>query len=318
MRLIMTLPTNYWASVGDRDPELWLASSVSNFVQTKPESSIVFYQFENSDLQQKTIPNDSTGNVFAAIIGSTVFIARGRYVYTVGSLNVLEMVFDLGTGVASGVWADDTNVWVATDKGTCVSRDLGWTWTLFHEFSAAGPGWFTKTGSDNVWGTSDLSFAQEVPFPLRLNNSGLLYKEGGWANWFQETPIDTTFTEIKETDTHALSPNGRYLVTIVPNGVALYLNVWNSARFAAWCRQTSDGCRERYGRYCNEFKTIDDGCKTDTPGPDSPNEGLSTLTIVLISLAGLGVVAAILYAVLKKRKARSFASPTSSPISSGP
>lgn len=95
--------------------DLWLVPSFDglSFVQTTQSPPMLYCQLGwSAILQERAIPNDSTGHIYAAVLRNTVFIARGKFLYTVGSLNELNMIGELKTGVATGVWADDQVVWV--------------------------------------------------------------------------------------------------------------------------------------------------------------------------------------------------------------
>ena len=153
---------------------------------------------------------------------------------------------------------------------------------------------------------------EAVGYPLRLNNGGLLYSDANqWANAYQDQTKDDKYTVIEATDAAALSPNGQYLLTQEDGVVTLYLNVWNSAKFAAWCKAGANNCQAAYARYCQQFKG-DPGCKTSTPdGPDEPDadgpddaKSFPALATILIVVAGLGLIGAFLYWWLRKRKSK--------------
>jgi len=304
-----------WIAVGrpDADSELNTSFDGQTFVQANPNSPDYHYKIGTATLKTKTLPAGDDGTVYSAVWGRTlphtIFIARGKKLYAVGSLNIEHMVFELsgdaGT-VVTGLWADTQTLWLSTDKGTLMSSDGAWTWAELNNVFAVGPGLFVKPNDARIFAHSDESFAEAVGYPLLLNNGGLLYSDvNAWATGYQEQTRDDQVTTIEATDTAALSPNGQYLLTQADGVVALYLNVWNSAQFAAWCKAGGNDCQAAYARYCQLFKT-DARCKASTPkDPDDPKGGLPPLAIVLISIVGLGLIGALLSFVLKKRKSKS-------------
>ena len=305
--------TEDWVGIGPDDVSWWLVPSFDgrSLVLTGPASNF-HYKIGSADMQTKVA--DGVGSVYGAVLGATVFVARGSNIYTVGSLNVRSLIYTLPAGAATGIWADDLTVWVATTVGTYMSNDAGWTWTVLNDEFAVGPGLFTKPGSASIWTHSDETFSETIGFPLRLTNGGLLANPStGWRNGFEDKTMTTASTEILETTTAALSPNGLYLLTNVNGVITVYLNAWNSAKFAEWCN--SHDCKAGYARYCQAFGTIDPGCRTDTPGgpdipggPDTPNspsptpgKGLSTLAIVMIVLGVLALLIGAGFALLRKK-----------------
>jgi hypothetical protein len=318
-----------WNPIGKPGSALELHTSFDGqtFVQSHPSSPEYYYKIGSAELQTKSLAVDESKDdpVLSAVLGNTIFIARGKKVYSVGSLDHEKVIFNLVGAVATGMWADEQTLWLTTDKSTFMSNNAGWTWTELKNLFAVGPGLFAKPDNVQIWKNSEQSFVQAVGYPLRLTNGGLLYNDvNKWANAYQDKTMNDEFTVIKATDKAVLSPNGLYLLTQEDGVVTLYLNVWNSASFAAWCKVAGNNCQAAYGRYCQEFKT-DPGCKTDTPGgpvnpgpgtpgptpPPDPKKGLPTWAIILISIAGLALIGGILFALLRKPQSRPLSSPLS-------
>ena len=303
-----------WVGIEPNYPGSWLVTSFdgNTIVQTNSSHVQGEFHYKIGPADTQTNIADGSGQVYVAALGDTIFVARDSSISTVGSLNILKLIYTLPTGLTTGVWADDVTVWVATTIGTYMSNDAGWTWTVLLNEFAVGPGLFTKPGSDNIWRNSDEPFSEAIGFPLRLTNGGLLLSPStGWRSGFEDKTMGDAATEILETTTAALSPNRLYLLTNVDGVITLYLNAWNSARFAEWCN--SNDCKAAYARYCQAFGNIDTGCRTDTPGgpgtpitpsPPSttPGKGLSTLAIVMIVLGVLAILIGAFVAYLKNKK----------------
>jgi len=247
------------------------------------------------------------------------FVVRGREIYTVGPLlSKAQLIYSLPTGtVASGMWGDDRTVWVATDKGTYMSSDLGCIWVSQAGSVAVGLGLYTKASDPLIYTNSGATFAESVRFPLRLSNGGRLSgTKKAWGTWFEDRLAAEGSTEVKEGVPATLSLNGLYLVTQKNGVVTLYVNVWNFRSFAIWCRQLNKDCKPSYVKYCEEFQAIDKGCEDKEPGsfpdpgppagapglPDT-STGLSTGTIVGIvisSLVGIGLLVFAIKSLSKK------------------
>jgi hypothetical protein len=278
------------------------------FVQSNPSSPTYHYKIGSAALQTKSLEDESKGNaVRSAVLSNRIFIARGQKVYSVGSLNLERVVFE-AEDVITGLWADAKTLWLTTATGTLMSNDASWTWVELKNVFAIGPGLFSKPGSGTIWTHADESFVEAVGYPLRLTNGGHLYSNANdWAIAYQDNKtMDDKFTTIEATDAVVLSPNGLYLVTQDDGVVTLYLNVWNSTSFSAWCKESGDECVAAYAKYCLEFKG-DPRCKANNPGnggpdPDPSKGGLPTWAIIVISVAGLALISAVLYAVQKSKR----------------
>ena len=298
-----------WVGIEPNYPGSWLVTSFdgNTIVQTNSSHVQGEFHYKIGPADTQTNIADGSGQVYVAALGDTIFVARDSSISTVGSLNILKLIYTLPTGLTTGVWADDVTVWVATTIGTYMSNDAGWTWTVLLNEFAVGPGLFTKPGSDNIWRNSDEPFSEAIGFPLRLTNGGLLSKSPQWRNGFEDKTMTTASTEILATTTAALSPNGLYLLTNVNGVITLYLNAWNSARFAEWC--TSNNCTAGRARYCQAFGNIDPSCKTNTPGgpspPTTPPKNFPVWAIALIVLGGLALIGGLFYAVSWKKKIKS-------------
>jgi hypothetical protein len=296
-----------------QDAALWLVPSFdgNTIVLTRSPFDAnhgeVVYKIGSANTETKEAIGSGT-EVFAAALGDTVFVARGASISTVGSLNVYKLVYTLPSGLATGMWADNVTVWIATTVGTYMSNDAGWTWTFLEDVFAVGPGLFTKTGSANIWTNSDETFSETIGFPLRMTNGGLLSSPStGWRNGFEDKTMNSAYTEILSTTTNALSPNGLYLLTNVGGVITLYLNTWNSAMFSEWCN--SNDCRAGRAKYCQAFGEIDPECKTDTPAgpsppttpPEKPPKNFPVWAIALIVLGGLALIGGLFYATSRKK-----------------
>jgi hypothetical protein len=301
-----------WIPVGKPDPDSELHTSFAGqtFLQSNPRSPDYYYNIGSAGLKSKRLPADDSQDrpVWSAVLDNTIFIARGKKLYSVGSLDVEQVVYELSAGdTVRGLWADAQTLWLSTEKGTFMTSNGAWTWTELNNALAVGPGLFTKPNDGQIWTHSSQPFVEAVGYPLRLNNGGLLYSDvNHWANAYQDKTKDDKYTTVEATDAAALSPNGQYLLTQEDGVVTLYLNVWNSAKFSAWCKAGGD-CQAAYARYCQQFKG-DPGCKTGGPnepdagGPDS--KSFPTLATILIVVAGLGLIGALLYWWLRKRESK--------------
>lgn len=304
-----------WESVGFGGTNLWLVPSFDghSFVLTNLDSpSTFYYKIESANIRSKT--TSGSGAVYAAVLGTTVFVVRGSKIYTVGSLNVLSLIKTLESGAATGIWADDVSVWVSTTTGTYMSNDAGWTWIVLTNKFAVGPGLFTSLGSANIWMNSDETFAEVADmFPLRLTNGGLLSSpQNGWRHSYEDTTANTLSTTISATTAAALSPNGLYLLTNDNGVITLYLNAWNSPKIIAWCRGYGNNCKPGYAKYCQAFGSIDTGCINDTPGGPTPSPSPTPVIpatnyfpswgIALIVLGVVALVIGVIYVVSKKKK----------------
>lgn len=323
----ITSPTTFVA-VGEPGAQFRLHTSFdgNTFVQSNPRSPDFHYQIGSTGLRSGSLgPDDFKDNdLFAAVSGQTILIARGKSVFSIGSLGVRNVIRDLPS-VVVGLWADDATVWVCTDQGTLMSNNLGWTWTELKNQFAIGPGLFAKPDSDNIWAHPDLPFVEGVTYPLRLTNGGHLRDSGTWANAFRDQTMDNTkFTLVQKNDAFAVSPNGLYLLTQKDGVVTLFLNVWNSTSFAAWCKLQGNDCKASYGKYCQEFKDVDSGCKTENPSgpgngpgngpggggssgspkPDKPSSGFPTWAIILLSVLGVGAIVLLVILSQKSKNKR--------------
>jgi hypothetical protein len=283
--------------------------------ETAPRSRVVSYIAGTSTVRVSNLPLENPGNhlMYAGVVGRLFFIVRGRDVYTTGSLGTLVRIhqFDNLT-FATGIFYDETTVWIPTNKGTFMSNDAGCSWVDQKDVFAVGPGLYTTKDSAFIWETTKKPFAQVVGFPLRLNNGGRLYSPvSGWTTWFEDKTMTNAFTEVEEGVPATLSPNGLYLLTQYKGLVNLYLNVWNFGTFPAWCKLNRKECNPAYGKYCELYKDIDSGCKTETPGngddEESDKSTLKTVLTILGVLAGVAALAAAVYFVWKQSKGKTSA-----------
>jgi hypothetical protein len=254
------------------------------------------------------------------------FAVRGREIYTVGSqLSKAQLIHTLPTStVATGMWGDTRTVWVATDRGTYMSSDVGCTWVFQANSFAVGLGLYTKAADELIYTNSAETFVEAIRFPLRLSNGGRLSgTRKAWATWFEDRIATESSTEVKEGVPATLSRNGLFLVTQRDGVVTLYANAWNFRSFGMWCRRSNKDCKPFYAMYCEEYQAIDKGCADEEPGtfpdpgssPGGPGPGggapvapeptkMSTGTIVAIvlgSLAGIGLLVAVIKTLSKKK-----------------
>jgi hypothetical protein len=110
-----------------------------------------------------------SNNLYTAVLGETVFIVRGQNVFTVGSLGG-PIKLHLLEHVATGMWADETALWIATAPQTYLSNDAGWTWIVQPGKVAVGPGLYTTSGA-NLEVSSTVPFVEDH-FPIRLTDKG--------------------------------------------------------------------------------------------------------------------------------------------------
>jgi len=92
--------------------ELHTSFDGNTFVQSNPASAEYYYKIGSAELKTNRLAADESKDhvVRSAVSGNTIFIARGRKVYSVGSLDLERVVFEL-TGdaagdVITGLWAD--------------------------------------------------------------------------------------------------------------------------------------------------------------------------------------------------------------------
>lgn len=282
-------------------------------ILSDPRSRLVWCFIGTQSAKGVSLPVETSGQqnpVFAGVVDRLFFIARGRYVFTAGSLGKLEQNFELAVGTyATGLWVDKTTIWIATNKGTIMSYDAGWTWVEQKDKFAVGPGLYTMIGSNNLSQTADRAFTQSVDFPLYLKDSGLLYNST-WSTWFEDKTMGGESTEVEKGAPSTVSPNGLYLVTQEGGVLNLYLNVWNFPTFLAWCKLEKKECKPAYAKYCELYKDVDqEGCATDTPGRSAKGDGkgMSTINKVLIalgSLAGLVLLIGLINFLVQRSKRR--------------
>lgn len=255
--------------------------------------SKVLCKFGSRVLFQTSLPSDRFANqiLHSAVLDSMVFLVRGPNVYTVGSLNapaLLATLNSVGDGEFGGVWADRTTLWVSGLTSSYMSTDAGWTWTPLFEKWAVGPGVFygnVRSPNPIIELASEPSFEERDHFPLTLHNNGALIGPSGSEHWFRwKEPVKDDSTRIETTETMALSPNGLFLYTRSPQGVKLFLNVWNTPQFAQWCAKNPK-CNKDKSRYCAQFSSIDSRCK---------KAGLPVWAIVLITLGSIALVALLM------------------------
>jgi hypothetical protein len=309
-----------WQYVGQSGTNWNLTSSFdgTQIILTDPKSRLVCYIAGTSTVRVSNLPLENPGNhpVYAAALDRLFFIVRGRDVYSTGSLGTLVRILEFDNlTFATGIFTDEATVWIPTNRGTFMSNDGGVSWVEQKDVFAVGPGLYTTKDSPFIWKTSETPFAQAVEFPLRLNNGGRLYSPvSGWTTWFEDKTMTDAFTTVEEGTPATLSPNGLYLLTQNNGLVTLYLNVWNFGTFPAWCKLNRKECNPAYGKYCELYKDIDRGCKTETPGngdnEESDKSTLKTVLTILGVLAGLAVLAAAIYFVWKQSKGK-FSSPES-------
>ena len=251
-----------------------------------------------------------TGQVYTAVLGSMAFIGQGSVLSTIGSLKSLKQLKQLG-GSCTGVWCDDLVVYVATTVNTFMSYDGGWTWVTQTNKVAIGAGVY-KDVSGKIWSSAQTTFQEDVGFPLRITNSGLLYSST-WKNWYQFTDLDDKLTTIDQETAAAISPNGRYLAT-VGEDVTVYLNVWNLPLFWTWCARNNNVCMDGYRRYCQLVNISPDRCSPiyadeppvdeppvddppvdDRPADDPPASSNNSLKLIVGAIVGIWLVMLILW-----------------------
>lgn len=216
---------NTWTAVGFQDHLLDMSVSFdgSSYVQSKPFSPTFYYKSgSDGTLKTATLPNNDPNRVYTALIGSTIFAAQGKNVYTVGSKSSLVKLA-VAKGLdsdATGIWADQTTVWVATGTATFMSNDLGWTWIEQPGSVAVGPGIYITGPSDPLVVSSTDSFVDSVGFPLKLNNSGALSSDTtNFRSGFELSGVLAGSTPITEQTKLAMSPDGRFVLTQYADGV---------------------------------------------------------------------------------------------------
>jgi hypothetical protein len=261
-----------WVALAAFEPTSLLVPSFNGntLVATVPALNTFRYKIGTAPIQTKTL-SSGFAELHAACLTNMIFVVQGSRIYTVGSLNEVQLVktMDTSSGDATGIWADARTVWVSTSIDTYMSNDTGWTWTKLAQQRAVGPGLFTKTGSSSVWRNSEDTFAQTVQFPLSLSNGGRLFNTQ-WSNWFQDSLTNNDeLTTITPTTTWALSTNGRYLYRNDNGAITLYLNVWNAPTLTTYCGQAGSSCQAGRARYCQQFGSLDARCSA-TPDDEEP------------------------------------------------
>ena len=85
-----------WIPVGTPDPDSELHTSFDGqtFVQSNPRSPDYCYNIGSTGLKSKRLAADDSQDrpVWSAVLDNTIFIARGRKLYSVGSLDVEQVV----------------------------------------------------------------------------------------------------------------------------------------------------------------------------------------------------------------------------------
>jgi hypothetical protein len=92
-----------------------------------------------------TIPG-SPARIHAAIIDSLVVVGRGGTISAFGADGVLRTIRTVA-GAITGVFADDSSVWVGTDtQTTYLSLDAGQTWLQLNDARAVAPWLVVQNG----------------------------------------------------------------------------------------------------------------------------------------------------------------------------
>ena len=262
------------------------------------------------------LPGQSGIVPYLTIIDQTVFATVDTKVYSIGSTKSASDMLSTAAP-CTGIWSDTKTIWVATANRTYMSIDLGWSWIVQEGVRAVNCGLYVRPSGFDLATVSDAKFQDDVQYPLKLTNRGLLTSADGWANVFElkdgtwqngsQVQDNDAFTVIDRNTRYATSPNGLFLLDNPPNGdVILYFNVWKTAKFQEWC--TSNSCDACLARYCNLVQDPD--CQTGSvgpipvtptpqPTPTTPSKPFPTWIIGLI--VGLVLVIGVVVAVVVKR-----------------
>jgi hypothetical protein len=261
------------------------------------------------------VAKESDGYVpHLAMIDKMVFLALGKSVYSIGSNLSPTLILPTAdwplTQACTGIWADSVSLWVTTSDSTgdvtYMSSNGGWTWVKQSGTRAVNRGLYISSHFQDIELSSTATFQDDVQYPLRLNNRGLLSSfDGDWQNDAFELKTGTDdFTLIEYDTRYAISPNGLFVLdNDVEGNVVLRLNLWRANLFQKWlaanpgvtCPGLSNYCDQLQDADCQTGNTqpIDDGNPTDTnPPPEKPKStpvGLIIgIVLGVVFIAGLG------------------------------
>lgn len=262
---------------------------------------------------------------YLAMIGTVVFVALGKTIYSIGS-NLYPYKLKTPTiSVCTGIWTDASTIWVAAGNNmTYMSTDQGWTWIEQLGVSAVNRGLYTRPATLDIVKTDPIRFQDDVQYPLKLNNRGLLSSfDDDWQHAFELKNGEDDYTLIDCDTRYATSPNGLFLLDNNMEGdVVLYLNVWRSAQFSAWRSSNRSITCRGYDTYCELMQ--DDNCiigippiggggddgkdpgDSDppfTPPPDTPKKSRPIGIIIGVGALGLLLLmAGIWFAATRNKK----------------
>lgn len=198
-----------------------------------------------------------------AMIGEVVFLALGKTIYSIGSNLSAYKIKTPTVDVCTGIWTDDSTIWVAAGNMSYMSCDKGWTWIEQLGVRAVSRGMYIRSLSMVI--SDPTRFQDDVQYPLKLNNRGLLRSfDGDWQNAFELKNGEYDYTLIDCDTRYATSPNGLFLLDNNMEGdVVLYFNVWRTAQFSAWRSSNRSITCRGYDNYCELMQ--DDNCIVGIP-----------------------------------------------------
>jgi hypothetical protein len=272
--------------------------------------------------------SDYTANnkPYFVMIGDVIYCALGKTIYSVRGVN--HTVIKTTLAVCSGIWTDGSAIWVAAGDMTYMSTNQGWTWLEQIGVRAVNQGLYVRPASNllDLVKTDPTGFQDDVQYPLKLNNRGLLSSfDGAWQNAFELKNGDDAFTVIDCDTRYATSPNGLFVLDNNMEGpVVLYFNVWRTTPFTTWRTIPANlqlACPS-YSQYCQLLQ--DDNCivgippigggddgkdpgddeppPSTTPTPDPPKKPLPIGLIIGAVALGLLLIIGVIWVATRKQK----------------